>query len=80
VHRVVSDASLVLVLHEVLGCRCSKAVIFPKAVEARFPQVVDALREECLRLGEITRSSALANSHSSNALVDVPDPTTLGKA
>src|SRR5579863_2962686 len=80
VHGVISDAFLVLVFHEVLDRRCSKGMVFPEAVESRFPQIVDSLREELLRLGDITRSSALANSHSSHLLVDVPDATTLGKA
>ena len=52
----------------------------PYAVQPRFAGIVDPFRKLFLRFGEITRSSAFANSRSSDPLVDMPDPTAFGEA
>ncbi|HEY2463311.1 MAG TPA: hypothetical protein VGI32_04585 [Steroidobacteraceae bacterium] len=80
VHGVIANASFVLVLCEIFGRGNAEAPIVPDAVNTRLANIIHPLGKQFLRLREITRSSAFANSRSSNALVDVPDPTTLGEA
>ncbi|MBV6423018.1 MAG: hypothetical protein NAOJABEB_00807 [Steroidobacteraceae bacterium] len=47
-----------------------------ESVQPSFTDLIDPPRELLERLAEVTRSSAFANSRSSDLLVDMPDPTT----
>lgn len=76
-HGVVVQAALVLILSQELSRRCPKRSIRSYSVEIRLAIRMDELGEELFGFGWIARASTLANSLSSNAFVDMPDPTAL---
>lgn len=76
VQTIVLDAPLVGVLRQVLRRRSSERAMGSESVQPSFTDLIDPPRELLERLAEVTRSSAFANSRSSDLLVDMPDPTT----
>ena len=76
VQSIIFDAALMLILFQELGRSGSERVLVSNAIQPRLTGLVYPLGELFLRFDEITRSSAFANSNSSDLLVDVPDPTS----
>jgi hypothetical protein len=67
----------VLVLVQEPGSGSTDCVFAPESEELRFADLVDPPREHFFGVAQITRSSAFANSLSSDPLVDVPVLTAL---
>jgi hypothetical protein len=78
--RTVSDASLVPVLVQELGRGSPERVIGSQSEYARLPGIVDPSGKLFFGSSQVTRASALANSRSSDDLVDVPDPTAFDES
>ena len=73
--RVIADASLVLVLLQILRCSCAKSPLWANPVNQRLPNRFDTLREQRYGFREVACCSALPNADASELLVDMPNPT-----
>ncbi len=78
-HRIIPDASLVSMLFQELRRRCPKRAIGPVPEQLTFADLIYPPRQVLLRLDDLARSSAFANSNASEHLIDMPDPATLGE-